>query len=85
MTSPTQGLNFDMTAYINVFTRGIGYSHWKIDLGFILLPKYEIKRMLAKTMSTWFIKGKNVYAARETGRNGNEKDKDSWIVHISLV
>lgn len=73
-----------MIAYINVFTRGIGYSHWKIDLGFTLLPKYEIKRMLAKTMSTWFIKGKNVYA-RRTGRNGNGEDKDSWIVHISLV
>ena len=79
-----EGLNFDMTAYINVFTRGIGYSHWKIDLGFILLPKYEIKRMLAKTMSIWFIKGKNVYA-RKTGRYAEEKDKDSWIVHISLV
>ena len=73
-----------MIAYINVFTRGIGYSHWKIDLGFILLPKHEIKRMLAKTMSTLFIKGKNVYA-RRIGRYAGEKDKDSWIVHISLV
>lgn len=70
-----------MIAYINVFTRGIGYSHWKIDLGFTLLPKYEIKKMLAKTMSTWFIKGRNVYA-RRTSQYDNEKDKDSWIVHI---
>ncbi len=48
---------------------------------YLITEKYEIKRMLAKTMSTWFIKGKNVYA-RRTGQCGDEK---SWIVHISLV
>lgn len=69
-----KGLNYEMIAYINVFTRGIGYSHWKIDLGFTLLPKYEVKRMLAKTMSTWFIKGKNVYA-QGSGRYAGEKIK----------
>ena len=69
-----------MIAYINVFTRGIGYSHWKIDLGLTVLPKYKIKKRLAETMSTWFVKGKNVYARR----CGNEKEKESWIVRIFL-
>lgn len=50
-----------MIAYINVFTQGIGYSHWEVDLGFTVLPKYEIKKRLTKTMNTWFTKNKHGY------------------------
>lgn len=69
-----------MIAYINVFTRGIGYSHWEVDLGFTLLPKYKIKKRLTDTMNTWFTKNKNVYSL--ASYFGDEKE--SWIVNISF-
>lgn len=67
-----------MIAYINVFTQGIGYSHWEVDLGFTVLPKYEIKKRLTKTMNTWFTKNKNVYAPARYSSD----EKESWIVRI---
>lgn len=69
-----------MIAYINVFTRGIGYSRWKVDLGFTLLPKYKIKKRLNDTMNTWFTKNKNVYSL--ASYFGDKKE--SWIVNISF-
>lgn len=69
-----------MIAYINVFTQGIGYSHWEVDLGFTVLPKYEIKKRLTKTMNTWFTKNKNVYVPTRYSSD----EKESWIVHISF-
>lgn len=67
-----------MVAHINVFTRGIGYSHWEVDLGFTVLPKYEIKKRLSDTMNTWFTKNKNVYAPSIYFSD----EKESWIVRI---
>lgn len=67
-----------MISYINVFTQGIGYSHWEVDLGFTVLPKYEIKKRLTKTMNTWFTKNKNVYAPTRYPSD----EKESWIVRI---
>lgn len=67
-----------MKVHINVFTNNLGYSGWDIDLGFTVLPKYQIKRIIAKTMNKWFSKGKNVYAYTL----GNNRKEGSHIVRI---
>lgn len=69
-----------MIASVNVFTRGVGYSHWEIDLGFTLLPKHEIKRILVRTMDSWFMENKHVYARTRRYK----KDRESFIVHITF-
>lgn len=67
-----------MKAHINVYTSGIGYSGWDIDLGFTVLPKNQIKCKLVSTMNDWFIKGKNVYYRS----NKYSKIEKSHIVSI---
>lgn len=70
-----------MIAHVNVFTQGIGHSHWTLDLGFTVLPKYRLKKIIAETMNSWFIKYKNVYAYTQRCSN----DQKSWIIHISFT
>lgn len=70
-----------MIAYINVFTAGYGYTHHVVNLGFTVLPKYQIKKLLLATMNKWFIP----YTKRYVRAYGSGKKKGSWIVHISFI
>lgn len=67
-----------MKVHVNVFTPGLGYSEWDLDLGFTVLPKYLIKRHLKETMNKWFHKGNHIYLYTL----GNLKHEESNIVHI---
>lgn len=67
-----------MKIHVNVFTPGLGYSEWDLDLGFMILPRYRVKHLLKENMNKWFHKGKHIYLYTP----GNIKREESNIVHI---